>query len=349
MESLMELAVQRGATDLHINPGEAPTLRLDTKLRPLEGMARLTSEDAWSLVRAITTDAQQATLQAQGSVDFAYHIEGKSRFRVNAFRVRNAYALSLRLIPEKILKLDSIGLPSNIEFLLQQPRGLILVTGPTGAGKSTTLAAMIDWFNCHREGHIVTLEDPIEYAFHHGRCLISQREIGNDTPNFKRALKDVLRQNPDIILIGEMRDLETIEAAVTAAETGHLVLATLHTTGAARTVDRIIDVFPAESKNYIRTQLASNLVAVLSQVLCPKVPSGLVAAFEIMVNTTGIASLIRENKTFRIASEIQTGVQYGMITLDNHLFSLYSQKKITKDIALRVANEPAELQTRLAK
>jgi twitching motility protein PilT len=236
--------------------------------------------------------------------------------------------------------LRDIGLPDKIRELLYRPRGLILVTGPTGSGKSTTLASMVNYINETRDGHIITIEDPIEYYHNHKRCIVTQREVHVDVPSFSEAIRRALRQDPDVILVGEMRDLETIEAAISAAETGHLVFGTLHTNSAAKTVDRIVDAFPANMKDMIRTQLASSLVAVISQVLCKKIGGGRIAAYEIMVNTTSIGSLIRENKTFRITSDIQTGAQLGMITMDTHLMSLVNRELVTPDEALEKAQDP---------
>jgi twitching motility protein PilT len=243
--------------------------------------------------------------------------------------------------------LREIGLPDRVRELLYRPRGLILVTGPTGSGKSTTLASMVNYINENRDGHIITIEDPIEYYHSHKQCVVTQREIGVDVPSFSEAIRRALRQDPDVILVGEMRDLETIEAAISAAETGHLVFGTLHTNSAARTVDRIVDAFPANMKDMVRTQLASSLVAVVSQVLCKKKGGGRIAAYEIMVNTTSIASLIRENKTFRITSDIQTGANLGMITMDTHLMSLVNRELVAPDEAMEKAQDPTVMREKL--
>ena len=253
----------------------------------------------------------------------------------------------LRQIPNDLFTIPQIGLPDKIKDLISRPRGLILVTGPTGSGKSTTLASLINWINEHHDGHIITIEDPIEYYHDHKQCIVTQREVGNDVGSFADAIRGALRQDPDVILVGEMRDLETIEAAVGAAETGHLVFATLHTTGAARTVDRIVDAFPADMKDQIRTQLASSVVAVISQVLCKKEGGGRIAGFEIMVTTTSISQLIRENKTYRIASDIQTGSVHGMISLDAHLLSLYNRGLISADEALTKSQDPNPMREKL--
>jgi twitching motility protein PilT len=255
----------------------------------------------------------------------------------------------LRQIPNDLFTLSEIGLPDQIKELISRPRGMILVTGPTGSGKSTTLASMVNWINLNRDGHIITIEDPIEYFHEHKKCIVTQREVGNDVASFSSAIRGALRQDPDVILVGEMRDLETIEAAVSAAETGHLVFATLHTTGAARTVDRIVDAFPAETKDQIRTQLASSVVAVISQVLCKKIGGGRIASFEIMVTTNSIAQLIRENKTYRINSDIQTGAAHGMIGLDAHLLSLYNRDLINAEEALAKSQLPDAMRDKLVE
>ncbi|MFW6353308.1 MAG: type IV pilus twitching motility protein PilT, partial [Verrucomicrobiota bacterium] len=281
-----------------------------------------------------------------GGADFGFAYLDRARFRVSVLKAKGHYGLVLRTIPNEFFGLRQIGLPETIKDLLVRPRGLILVTGPTGSGKSTTLASMVNWINENREGHIITIEDPIEYYHDHKRCLVTQREVGSDTRSFADAIRGALRQDPDVILVGEMRDLETIEAAVSAAETGHLVFGTLHTTGAARTVDRIVDAFPEATKEQIRTQLASSIVAVISQVLLKKNGGGRVAGFEIMVTTHSIAALIRENKTYRIPSDIQTGAQYGMIDLDSHLTSLVNRGVIRPEDAIEKSQNPIDLRKR---
>jgi twitching motility protein PilT len=271
----------------------------------------------------------------------------RARFRVSVLKSKGNYGMVLRQIPNRMFGLRDIGMPDKIRELLYRPRGLILVTGPTGSGKSTTLASMINYVNENRDGHIITIEDPIEYYHMHKRCVVTQREVHVDVPSFSEAIRRALRQDPDIILVGEMRDLETIEAAISAAETGHLVFGTLHTNGAAKTVDRIVDAFPANMKDMIRTQLASSLVAVISQVLCKKIGGGRVASYEIMVNTSSIASLIRENKTFRITSDIQTGANLGMIALDTHLMNLVNRELVSPDEALEKAQDPVLMREKL--
>jgi len=346
MNDLLELMVDQGASDLHIQVNQPPTLRISGSMVPVEG-PKLDAEAAEGLMKAITSTSNQEQLKTSGGADFGFAYQNKARFRVSVLRSKGAYGMVLRQIPNDLFKLSEIGLPDKIKDLISRPRGLILVTGPTGSGKSTTLASMINWINENRDGHIITIEDPIEYFHDHKQCIVTQREVGNDVTSFAAAIRGALRQDPDVILVGEMRDLETIEAAVGAAETGHLVFATLHTTGAARTVDRIVDAFPADMKDQMRTQLASSIIAVISQVLCKKVGGGRIASFEIMVTTTSIAQLIRENKTYRIASDIQTGASRGMISLDAHLLSLFNRNLISADEALAKSQTPESMRARL--
>ncbi len=339
MNDLLELMVEQGASDLHLQVGQPPTLRVSGSMLPIDGPA-LKPEDTERLMLAVTPDGHVSNVKLNGGADFGFSFGAKARFRVSVLRAKTNYGLVLRLIPSKMFGLRDIGLPDKVRELLFRPRGLILVTGPTGSGKSTTLAAMVNYINESRDGHIITIEDPIEYYHDHKRCVVTQREVHVDVPNFSEAIRRALRQDPDVIMVGEMRDLETIEAAISAAETGHLVFGTLHTNGAAKTIDRIVDAFPANMKDMIRTQLASSLVAVISQVLCKKTGGGRIAAYEIMVNTTSIGALIRENKTFRIASDIQTGANLGMITLDTHLMSLVNRELVSADEALEKAQDP---------
>ncbi len=346
MNDLLELMVSEKASDLHIQVGLPPTLRVDGVMTPVEG-PNLRPCDTDELMRAISPDLQQERLKTKGGADFGFSFHTKARFRVSLYKSRGTTGMVLRTISNKMLKMSDLGLPDTVLELLTRPRGLILVTGPTGSGKSTTLAAMINWINENRDGHIITVEDPIEYYHDHKRSVITQREVGTDVPSFAEAIRGALRQDPDVILLGEMRDLETIEAAISAAETGHLVFATLHTTGAARTVDRIVDAFPADSKDQVRTQLASSIVAVISQVLLGKTGGGRVAGYEIMVGTTSVRALIRENKTFRIASEIQTGARHGMIALDSHLMSLVTRGLVSPDEAYEKSQAPEDFRARL--
>jgi len=346
MNDLLELVVDQGASDLHLQVGQPPSLRLSGGMVPIDG-PQLTPADTEKLMLSITPDNHQQNVKLNGGSDFGFAYLDKARLRVSVLKSKGNYGLVLRQIPNKMYSLREIGIPDKVRELLFRPRGLILVTGPTGSGKSTTLASMINYINETRDGHIITIEDPIEYYHPHKHCIVTQREVGVDVPSFSEAIRRALRQDPDIILVGEMRDLETIEAAISAAETGHLVFGTLHTNGAAKTIDRIVDAFPANMKDMIRTQLASSIVAVLSQVLCKKIGGGRIAGYEIMVNTTSIASLIRENKTFRISSDIQTGASLGMITMDAHLMSLVNRDLVTPDEALDKAQDPLVMREKL--
>lgn len=329
MAQLLQLVVDEGASDLHLSVGVSPVLRISGNMVPID-TEPLTSEDTDRLMKSITSQSHQEKLKQLGGSDFGFSFGTQARFRVSIFRQRGSVGMVLRTIPNSLLTLEQIGLPAKIKDLLFKPRGLVLVTGPTGSGKSTTLASMIDIINRERDCHIITVEDPIEFYHKHQRSVITQREIGVDVTSFEEALRRALRQDPDIILVGEMRDLETISAAISAAETGHLVFGTLHTTGAAETVDRIIDAFPTNQQEQVRTQLSSSLVAVISQVLLKRADKpGRVAAFEIMISTGSIAAKIRDNKTFQINSDLQTGAKHGMNTLDAHLESLYNQGKIS--------------------
>ncbi|MEN9637019.1 MAG: hypothetical protein RL077_5423 [Verrucomicrobiota bacterium] len=348
MNELLDLMVDQGASDLHLQVGQPPTLRMSGSMTPIDGET-LTPLDTEKLMQAITPDMQISAVKLNGGADFGFAFGEKARFRVSVLKSKGNYGLVLRQIPYKLFGLREIGLPDKVRELLYRPRGLILVTGPTGSGKSSTLASMVNYINEARDGHIITIEDPIEYYHQHKRCMVTQREVHSDVPSFSEAIRRALRQDPDVILVGEMRDLETIEAAISAAETGHLVLGTLHTNSAAKTVDRIVDAFPANMKDMIRTQLASSLVAVISQVLCKKIGGGRIAAYEIMVNTTSIGSLIRENKTFRISSDIQTGANLGMITLDTHLMSLVNRELILPDEALEKAQDTNAMRDKFLK
>ncbi len=346
--ALMSEAIRQGASDLHINPGRRPVIRVNGDLVDLEAAEPLTDEASLALCRSITDEKHWRELDEIGTTDFGIAHEGGNRFRVNVMKQRGRISAVLRLIPSKLLGFEKIGLPAACVDILKRPRGLILVTGPTGSGKTTTLASMIDWINKNQDRHVVTIEDPVEYFHGHGRGLITQREIGADVPNFAEAMRRVLRQDPDVILLGEMRDLETISAAITAAETGHLVFGTLHTTGSARTVDRIIDAFPANQQEQIRAQLSVSIVSVISQVLLPtKEGAGRVAAFEVMLMNSAVANLIRKNETNKIQSTIQTSKRHGMVTLDDFLYDLVQRDAISKEVALGAAQDRRDLETRL--
>jgi twitching motility protein PilT len=349
IDRLLDTVVKTGASDLHLTVGRKPTVRLHGHLRDLETKV-LDSEDMVSLMKSITPERNQQELQEEGGTDFGFAYGDAARFRVSVFRQRGDLAIVLRQIPNKLLTFEQIGLPEICRELIRRPRGLFLVTGPTGSGKTTSLATMIDHINMNMDRHIVTMEDPIEYYHYHKKSIVNQREVGNDVPNFAEALRRVLRQDPDVILVGEMRDLETIEAAIRAAETGHLVFGTLHTTGAAKTIDRIVDAFPVTQQNQIRVQLSTALICVLSQQLLSRVDTkGMVAAYEFLVVTPAIANLIRDNKSFRIDSAIQTGKKYGMQLLDDHLWMLYSSGKISAEEMVDKSKNPTDLTDKVHK
>ena len=340
MSELLQATIDEGGSDLHIRAYMPPELRVHGELCPLSEES-LTEEDAYNLVREISTDEQMEEIEKNGGADFALAHPDGTRFRVSVFKERKRYGAVLRQIPSTLLTLEQIGIPPTVKELLFKPRGLILVTGPTGSGKSTTLASMLNVINHERSVHIITIEDPIEFYHTSAKSLVTQREVGDDVPSFAEAIRRALRQDPDVILVGEMRDLETMEAAITAAETGHLVFATLHTTGAASTVDRIVGAFPTDQQGQIRMQLSVGLVAVISQLLIPRIDKpGRVAAFEIMINTPSIASMIRDGNTHRINSDIQTGAKYGMQTLDSHLLSLYTHGMISYEEFISKSRDP---------
>ena len=343
MDDLLQVVVDEGASDLHIRVGVPPVIRLHGALVPMD-LPLLTPEDTEGLMKAVTSESHIQKVREQGGTDFGFAYGDQARFRVSVFKEKGNHGLVLRQIPNRLMSLEQIGLPPSIKDLLFRPRGLILVTGPTGSGKTTTLASMIDVINQERDCHIITIEDPIEYYHPHKKSVVTQREIGVDVPDFAEALRRGLRQDPDVMLVGEMRDLETMEAAITAAETGHLVFATLHTTGAARTVDRIVDAFPTDQQEQIRTQLASSILAVISQLLLVRTDAkGRVACFEIMISTPSIQALIRDNKTFRITSDIQTGAKFGMVTLDANLMALYEKGLIAYGDLITKAQDPQSI------
>ena len=347
MEDLLELVVEEGASDLHLTVGSPPVLRISGGLHSIDS-PNLTPDDTDRLTKSIMDDHHMAILGEKGSTDFGFGYKDLARFRVNVFKQKGVVGSVLRQIPSTLLDMNDIGLPHQVKELLYKPRGLILITGPTGSGKTTTLASMVNYINEERDTHIITVEDPIEYYHTHKKSIISQRELNVDTPAFSDALRGALRQDPDVIMVGEMRDLATMEAAISAAETGHLVFATLHTTGAARTVDRIVDAFPSTQQEQIRTQLSSSIVAVISQTLIPRIDKpGRVAAFEIMIATDAIRALIRDNKTFRITSDIQTGAKHGMTTLDDSLMNLYAKGMISLEETLMRAMSPQSIEERL--
>lgn len=348
IDKLLQTVINLEASDLHLTVGTPPVLRLGGRMRRLES-GDLTPEDTVSLMKSITPERCQQELQEVGSTDFGFAYGEQARFRVNVFKQRGKTGMVLRRIPYKFLTFEQLGLPAAVSKCINRPRGLFLVTGPTGSGKSTSLASMIDFLNTTYDKHIITVEDPIEYYHDHKKSTIMQREIGVDVPSFPEALRRALRQDPDVILVGEMRDLDTISAAVTAAETGHIVFGTLHTNSAEGTVNRIIDVFPQEQQDQIRTQLSVALIGVLCQALLPRKPKGLVAAYELLVVTPAISNLIRENKTYRITSDIQTGKKHGMQLMDEHLFSLWKSGTCEKEDVMEKAHHPGALAARMLR
>ncbi len=348
IDKLLQTTVNRKASDLHIAVGQPPVLRIDGHLKRLETKV-LEPEDTVALMKSIAPERCQQELQEVGGADFGFAFGNVARFRVSIFKQKGHVGMVLRQIPNKLLSFKDLGTPPVLSELIMRPRGLILVTGPTGSGKTTTLAAAIDHLNDNVDHHIITIEDPIEFYHTHKKATINQREIGTDVPSFAEAIRRALRQDPDVILVGEMRDLETIEAAITAAETGHIVFGTLHTTGAQGTVNRIIDVFPTNQQEQIRTQLSTSVIGIVSQALLPKRGGGRVAAYEMLVVTPGIANLIRENKTFRITSSIQTGGKLGMQLLDDHMFQLWRDGLVEKKDILFRANAPDEIEAKIAR
>jgi len=344
LHDLLKYMIEKGASDLHITTGIAPSIRIDGKMKPVPGLEPLTATHTKDLCYSILTDAQKHKFEENSELDLSFGVKNLSRFRANVFVQRGAVAAAIRTIPFKIKTFNELGLPEVAADLCKKPRGLILVTGPTGSGKSTTLASMVDKINGERQEHIITIEDPIEYLHPHKKCLVNQREVSADTKSFKDALKYILRQDPDVVLVGEMRDLETIEAALTIAETGHLTFATLHTNSAAQTMNRIIDVFPPHQQSQVRAQLSFVLEGVISQQLIPKIGGGRVLALEVMVPNAAIRNLIREDKIQQIYSIMQTGQsKYGMLTLNQSLYELYVKKIITYEDCIGRSSNVDEL------
>ena len=344
--ALMAVAFERGASDLHISVGRRPVLRVSGGLVEI-GDAPMTPEDTERLAKELAPERNWQELVDTGSTDFGIAFADKCRFRVSILTQKGSRGIVMRQIPQKLLSFDQIGLPESVRDLLHLHRGLILVTGPTGSGKTTTLATMIDWINKHRDVHIITIEDPVEYYHSHNKSMVTQREVGTDVTTFAEAMRRALRQDPDVILLGEMRDLETTSAAITAAETGHLVFGTLHTTGESRTVDRIIDQYPKEQQEQIRSQLAQSLVAVISQILVPTPDGGRAAAFEVMLSNPAIENHIRKCETFKIGSVIQTSRRQGMMLMDDSLLDLYREGRIDKETALERSFDEKALALRM--
>ena len=347
IDKLLQFVVSKNASDLHLHVGEPPVVRMHGRLRPLETEV-LQPQDTAGLMRSITPEHHQQELETCGSADFGFSYQDKARFRVAVFKQRGNISLSLRLIPMRLMTLQEIGLPPTVETLLGRTRGLFLVTGPTGSGKTTTLAAMVNYINENFDRHIITVEEPIEYYHQHKKSIVNQREVGIDVVSFEEAVRRALRADPDVILVGEMRDIQTMEAAIRAAETGHLVFATLHTTGAAGTVNRIVDAFPVAQKEMVRVQLASSLMAVISQTLVPRIDMpGRIAAYELMIISPAAQNLIRKNEPYRLESYIQTGRKLGMQLLDDSLWDLYERKIISVFEMLERGQRREELEQKL--
>lgn len=347
IENILNYAIEKEASDIHLTVGRPASVRLHGDVMSIDETV-LTPQDTEALVREVTSEEQRKRIEEVGGIDFGFSYGDRARFRVSCFKQQGTFAMVLRQLPSKFYTFEQIGLPPQLESLLNRPRGLILVTGPTGSGKTTSLATMLNYINQNMAKHIITAEDPIEFVHPHQKSIMTQREVGEDVTTFAEAIVKALRQDPDVILVGEMRDIHTMEAAISAAETGHLVFSTLHTTGAARTVDRIIDVFPSHQQDQIRIQLAATMVAVVSQTLLQRLDGkGRVCAFEVMIATPAIRNLIRENKTYQITSEIQTGAKYGMKALDDHLKELYQAGVIGYDAMLEKAQDPKELEARV--
>jgi twitching motility protein PilT len=347
---LLEIVLERGASDLHITSGSPPVIRVHGTLKRLDEYPRLSPDQLQRMVYSILTQKQRERLEQDLELDVSYALPGKARFRVNVYFQRDAVGAAFRLIPFDIKSIEELGLPRQVEEFARLPRGLVLVTGPTGSGKSTTLASLIDVVNSEKAHHIMTVEDPIEFLHRHKQCLVNQREVGHDTQSFADALKHVLRQDPDVILVGEMRDLETISTALTAAETGHLVFATLHTQDAPQTIDRIIDVFPPFQQQQVRVQLSTTIQGVVTQQLLPTADGhGRCVATEILVATPAVRNLIREAKIHQIYSAMQAGGKFGMQTMDLSLADLVQAGKISLDVALAQCHDPEELQKMLGR
>jgi twitching motility protein PilT len=344
INDLLRALFDKNASDLHITAGSPPALRIDGDIVPLQ-MEKMTPEVCQELIYGVLTDEQKERFERENELDLAFGVKGLGRIRMNVFRQRGAVAAALRNIPSKIPTFDDLGLPEVVpKYITKLPKGLVLVTGPTGSGKSTTIASIIDYVNADRKGHIITIEDPIEYVYSHKNCIVNQREIGTDSTNFANSLKHILRQDPDVIVIGEMRDLETIQAALTIGETGHLVFATLHTSDTVQSINRIIDVFPPHQQQQIRTQLSFVLQAVLAQQLLPRAyAGGRVAAIEVLIPNMAVRNLIREEKIHQIYSVLQTATEEGMQTMNQALNNLYMKQLITYNEAMSASLDPKDL------
>lgn len=347
IDELLRSMVEHGASDLHVKAGSAPGFRIDGEVVQQPAFGTLTPEMSSDLARQLMSPEQWERFLSDKDIDFSHAVTDLARFRVNALHQRNAVGVVIRQIPDEIPDYKKLGLPQITLDLASKPRGLVLVTGPTGSGKSTTLAAMVDYINQNESGHILTMEDPLEFVHKDKKCFVTQRQIGQDCSSFREGLRRALRQDPDVIMIGEMRDLETISMAISAAETGHLVFGTLHTTSAISTVDRIIDVFPTDAQQQVRVQMASTLQGVISQTLVPKIGGGRIASREILVGTDAVKSLIREGKSAQVLNLMQTGRQYGMCTLEDQLLKAYEEGLITADDCISKANRPDDVRRRI--
>jgi len=345
LRALLEEMIEKDASDLHLVAGERPKIRVDGDIVNAQSEDVMTPKDTLSLAYSVLTENQKKRFETENELDFSFGIQNLARFRGNVFKQRGCVSVVIRQIPFNVKTFGELGLPNVVAQLADRPRGLVLVTGPTGSGKSTTLAAMIDKINKELKGHIITVEDPIEFIHRHQSCIVNQREVGTDTNSFQAALKYALRQDPDVVLVGEMRDLETIQAALTIAETGHLAFATLHTNSAAESINRIIDVFPSHQQSQVRAQLAFVLEGIVTQTLLPKAQGkGRVMAAEILVVTPAIRALIRDDKVHQIYSSMQAGKKWGMQTLNDALYQLYMNREVTADECLRVSGDPTEFQ-----
>ncbi|MEI7890340.1 MAG: PilT/PilU family type 4a pilus ATPase [bacterium] len=349
MKNLLRLVAQQNASDLHIVVGRYPTLRMDGKLYPLTQESVLSADDTKSLSEVLMSEDNKKKLAADGQVDFSYNFEDKARFRTNIFFQQGNLSVAMRIVSGSLRTLEELNVPPILYDFTRNAQGLLLITGPVGHGKSTTLSALIDFINHNQDKHIITIEDPIEYIYEQDRCIINQREIGRDTKSFPDGLRSIFREDANVVLIGELRDLDTISTAMTAAETGHLILATLHTNDTSQTIDRIVDVFPAHQQNQVRSQLASVLLGVVSQRLIPKVGGGRIPAMEIMINNHAVENLIRENKSYQIDSIIETSLRDGMISLDKSLADLIQRGLITMDDALLYCKNEEYLRMLISK
>ena len=350
IEEILKEAKLKGASDVHITVGVPPKMRLNGKLIAMESYGKMMPSDTQEIAYEVTNDKQKQLLEENGQHDLSFAIMGVGRFRLNIFKQRGSIAMAFRVVATEIPTAESLGIPETVIDLYKKKRGLVLVTGPTGSGKSTTLASIIDMINNNREAHVITLEDPIEFTYQHRLSIVNQREIGTDSDSYANALRAALREDPDVILVGEMRDLETISTAITAAETGHLVLSTVHTIGSTNTVDRLIDVFPSHQQQQIRIQLASVLEAIISQQLLPAADdSSRLAAFEVLHVNSAVRNLIREGKSHQLITYMQTYRKQGMITMDEAIIELYRQQKITREVALQFAQDPETMQNKMLR